>query len=470
MRTDIAEAIGFTYIKNKLECMSPYGEMLIKELKPYQDKPALIDELSNISRAIKALSDQDAVSRLFRLLMPLKDIRRSVQHIGEGALDEVELFEIKRFLLQLREIIPAYEKTKCVFLGVAFPELSKALDLLCIDGNCTAGFYISDKYSEALRDIRNKKREIELKIRSANSSDIDNLKIERLITVDAESREEAKIRRELSEALLPYKGDIEASIDMLGRVDLVFAKARLADKYNASCPQITDDMCVEFKQMINPYIADALQKSGMAFTPVSIFAGSGSCVITGANMGGKSVALKTLALNTYCALCGMFVFAEQGVVPMLECISLICEDSEDTEGGLSSFGGEMLRLSDELKNADSRAMLLFDELARGTNPQEGARIMRALVKYLNNKKAICVLTTHYDGVSRLAKRRYRVIGLKDFDFDSVKGRAGALAVAQSMNYGLYEAPNDDECPKEAIGICKMLLGDSDFLKVLLEEE
>ena len=130
----------------------------------------------------------------------------------------------------------------------------------------------------------------------------------------------------------------------------------------------------------------------------------------------------------------------------------------------------MLRLGDELKNADSCAMLLFDELARGTNPQEGARIMRALVKYLNNKKAICVLTTHYDGVSRLAKRRYRVIGLKDFDFDSVKGRAGALAVAQSMNYGLYEAPNEDECPKEAIGICKMLLGDSDFLKVLLEEE
>ena len=477
MKTDFLTKCGFTYIKNMLSCSSPYGDELIKKLAPLENKALIDAELKNAALAKAALCDAnktDAINSLSHYFMCIKNIRRSINNIGETTLDEVELFEVKRFLIQLREIKTAYEKCDFGFTGIEFSDVSDALKILCIDDNCNISFYISDNYSEALKEIRRQKRSLELKIRTAVEPELSELKRQRLIIADKEDTEEANVRAKLTKELVPYKNMLLSAIQSIAHTDLLLAKAQIALKYNTVMPKISDSssdsMKLSFTDMINPAVSDSLEAKNRTFIPVTLSACSGSTVITGANMGGKSIALKTVALNCYLALCGMFVFAKEAVVPYLDNIAIIDEDGEDMKNGLSSFGSEILMIGDELKNTDGCSLILFDEIARGTNPQEGAKIMRALVKYLNSKKAICILTTHYDGVARYAKKHYRVMGLKDFDFSSVKGREGAEAIAANMNYGLYEAGTDDECPKEAIGICRMLLEGEPLLDVLLNED
>ena len=465
MDYNLYNKIGFEFIKNMTECSSPYGAELVKKLSPIKDTTLLEREYDNIEKVL-TIGGTDRLSSLF---MCIKDIRRSIEGIGEGALDEVSLFEIKRYLLQLREIKAEYEKSNLLLSGVEIPSCEKALDILCIDGNCNAGFYINDSYSEKLREIRREKREIEKKIRLAEESTAKLLKLDRMKITERESEEELRIRHEISENLKPYKDDIRESVKAVGHIDFTIAKAQTAKKLGAVRPIIEGDG-IRMKEMRNPYVEKLLREKGRAFTPVSIEAFPGSTVITGANMGGKSVALKTLALNCCAAMCGMFVFAKEAYLPVLCDIAMIAEDSEDTRNGLSSFGGEMIRLRDALRNTDECTLLLFDELARGTNPQEGARIVRAVVKYLNTKCAISVFATHYDGIAEYAKKHYRVIGLRDFDFDKVKSIQGVETIAANMNYGLYEAAPDEKCPREAVGIAKVLLHGEPILDVLLDEE
>lgn len=469
MKYELMEKIGFSYVKKLLVCVCVYGEEQVKKLAPFTDKNELQTEFDNIYRAINTGLDKECTARLLRLFMPIKDIRRSIRSLGEGTADEVSLFEIKRFLLQIKEIIPAYADTGYNFCGINIPECTGALEHLCIDGNYSVGFYISDMYSERLKEIRVKKKEIEQYIRAADLKDVDELKHKRLLIADEEALEETRIREQLSKDLAPYKEDMLLAAEAIGRIDLILAKAKLAIDKHAVCPVIADETMVEFINMRNPYIEYELEKKGRSFTPVTMCAQSGSTVITGANMGGKSVALKTLALNAYAALCGMYVFAEKGKLPLFEDISVIAEDSEDVKNGLSSFGGEMLNLKSELANTDKCTLLLFDELARGTNPQEGARIMKAVVRHLNGKRAVSVLTTHYDGVAPLAKRHYRVIGLRDFSFSGLRSSLenGVEAISQHMNYGLYEADASEECPKEAIEICRFLLQGEPLLDEIL---
>ena len=83
------------------------------------------------------------------------------------------------------------------------------------------------------------------------------------------------------------------------------------------------------------------------------------------------------------------------------------------------------------------SLFLLDEFARGTNPDEGAVIVQAVTKYLNEVNAISLLTTHYDKVAENARLHYQVI-------------------ARHMNYGLYRVEGKSDCPRDALNICRML--------------
>jgi DNA mismatch repair ATPase MutS len=189
-------------------------------------------------------------------------------------------------------------------------------------------------------------------------------------------------------------------------------------------------------------------------------------------MGGKSVALKTIALNTLLALCGMYTFAENAIVSLLDNIYIISEDLESIDSGLSSFGGEILEFNRISKKINDKSLLIMDEFARGTNPDEGAAIVKATTQWLQNKDAFSVLSTHYDNVAELAGAHYQVIGLKDIDLISLKSELAVIEVnkgvdriADHMNYGLYKVVGKQNCPKDALNICKLLDLDPDIVQL-----
>ncbi len=461
--------IGFQYIIDLLTPSSPYGEALVKRIKIYapSEKEKLEADLDNVERAVEAIKEfPKRFSMLRRYMAALKDIRRSVEMLDRLELGDVELFELKRYLLQLELIAPEFKEINrhAHFHDITIEPLTCALDILDPDGGRIAAFHISGGLSEKLASIRAEKRKIEDAIRlEAEVEAREALRLKRTGIVAKEDMEEDRIRRGLCQKLAVYKRSILESMENMARLDYTLARAALALRLNARRPIITGGE-MRLNGMINPQTAESLKARGSGFAPISIALERGAAVITGANMGGKSVALKTIALNVLCAHCAMFVFAKSAELPLFDAMHLISEDLEDTSRGLSSFGAEIVRFNEALEDIKGKglSLLLLDEFARGTNPGEGAMIVKGIVKYLGKMNAISVLTTHYDNVANCAAAHYRVVGLNGVDMDRLKaeiglsGKGGVGIIERHMNYGLFLVEDSSGAPRDALNICRLL--------------
>lgn len=463
------ENIGFPYVTDMLQVSSPYGRQLVRDLRPYSraERPELLRQLSNVQRVLEGeASCKKSLDRMLRVFMTVKDVRASVIRCGETALNEIELFEVKCFLLRCHEIQPLFREVDSLLEleGVVMEDTTAALDILDPEGNRTAAFFIPDRTSPRLLALRKEKRELEEQIRRLpDGEERETLRGERVRTAVEEELEENRIRGEMSQALRPYIPAILRNMDTIGELDLTVEKARLARRYGGVMPQLTE-RTLDMTDMTNPMVVDVLREQGKAFTPVSISLERGAAVITGANMGGKSVAIKTLALNVLLTHCGLFPFAREAKVPMFDGLYLLAEDGSSVERCLSSFGGEMVRFNEMVREmAGEFPLVLLDEFARGTNPDEGAAIVQAVTRYLDRQDAISVLATHYDRVARWGSAHYQVIGLKDMDPETVRkeiaglsGNAGVELIGRYMNYGLYRVEEQRDCPRDALNICRLL--------------
>ncbi|MBP3588533.1 MAG: hypothetical protein J6J51_05825 [Clostridia bacterium] len=500
------ENIGFQYVLDALKPCSPYGEERVRELKPFEpcEKAELQRQLSNIQRVLTVLEAeaidsgkkarpegpvcdlpemqgelerirsaleqgegcQKALDKLLLVFMTVKNVRPTAQKCREAHLNEIELFELKRFLLKCDEMLPLFNLIQPTLQleGISLKDTSGALDLLDPEHNRVASFYIFDGYSQTLRALRKEKRELEEQIRRLpDGEEKEALQARRSRVAADEEHEEMRIRGELSEGLRPYIDDMLHNMEAIADIDLTVEKACLALRYGGTMPRFTENT-LSMTDMINPQIADAVQGRGKTFTPVSIALEKGATVITGANMGGKSVALKTIALNILLIQCGFFPFAKNASAPLFDGMYIISEDLENIDRGLSSFGGEMVRFNQVVNQIESGfSFIMLDEFARGTNPDEGAAIVQSVTAYLNSKNAVTVLATHYDNVAQRGNAHYQVIGLKDLDVDQLQaeiaargGNVGVELISQHMNYGLYRVEGKQDCPRDALNICRLL--------------
>ena len=468
------EKVGFSHVIDLLGTCSPYGTERKKKLRVYDNtrEAELTDEFYNISRVMTYMGEHDC-TRIERRLLGLKDIRGSVGSIDSLSLNDIELFELKRFLLQLELIADDFSEmdSTCQLKNIDIAPFTEALEVLDPDGMKTQTFMLSSSLSEELCAIRREKKDIEILLRKEMDQERRaTLLRERARITAMEDAEETRLRAMLCEKLLPYKQGLLNVIDALGSLDFTLARARLALRYGCCCPSISQGG-LELSGMINPAIQDALEKRGKRFTPVSMQARHGVTVITGANMGGKTVALNTVALNVLCVHCAIFPFARHAQVPLFDRLYLIAEDMQDSSKGLSSFGAEMMRLDAallDIKKHDA-SLLLIDELARGTNPDEGACIVKGVVNMLKTMSVISVLTTHYDNVACYADAHYQVKGLCGVDMQALtaqiakKRSASVELIEEYMNYGIIRVDTASEVPKDALRICELLGIDKELL-------
>ena len=244
-------------------------------------------------------------------------------------------------------------------------------------------------------------------------------------------------------------------------------------RYGGVRPEITETE-LELTDMINPELCDLLEQKGRSFVPVSIRLEQGATVITGANMGGKSVVMKTVALNVLLLQAGFLVCAKKARMPLFYSVKMLFDDLQSIQSGLSGFGSEIVQFQKALEEVEQGySLFLLDEFARGTNPDEGAVIVQAVTKYLNEVNAISLLTTHYDKVAENARLHYQIIGLRDVDPElsraaterelneirqelAATGDDGIQVIARHMNYGLYRVEGKSDCPRDALNICRML--------------
>lgn len=476
--------IGFSYVLERLEPCSPLGEELKRRAAPYDKsgREALMRELENTGLLFDALKkNRESFYPLERVLMQLKDIRRSVASSRSMTLSEVELFEVKRFLILLEGLEKACKELPVIerLNDISIFSMDDALCILDPDGMRAQTFRLSDNCSQELREIRRERKRVDAELRSASDpAERDRLTADRTVLSAREENEETRLRGVMTKEFSEHSDRLEALIASIARLDLALAKAKLMLVEGGSIPIIAsrDGAEIVLEKMENPMLRTVLKEKGRNFTPVSIALTRGAAVITGANMGGKSVAVKTLALNVLLALSGFPVFAERAEMPMLSGIDLLYEDREDSRGGLSSFGGEMSvfgSILDSVRRERDRLVLL-DEFARGTNPSEGSALVRAAVRYFCDKKnAYALITTHFDDVASCACRHYQVMGLKNVDGAALEaalasgggeGASRSELLSRFMDYGLFRAESTENPPRDALKICRALNIPSEFMQ------
>lgn len=471
--------IGYEYVIEMLRPSSCFGIEKSRRIKPFvkADQDLLIKEFDNIE-LIMGVYDQCRrdIEALNRYMAHFKDIRPSLRRGDDYCFNEVELFELKNYLIQFCQMYQVFQRFNetCQLIDISLYDVEEALDIVDPDKKRVPSFYVSETYSDLLREIRKEKKNIEIAIRTEQNPSLkENLLADRVRVVVREEEEENRIRKDITARLRPFLTLMQHNIQTTADLDVLIQKARLAKEYGCVRPEITEHE-LYFDNMVHPQIDAVLSSKSKSFTPVSIRLEHGASVITGANMGGKSVSLKTTVLNTMLVLCGFYPFAERAGAPMFEEIHYVAEDKQSIDQGLSSFGAEIMQL-DAVVQASKRAfcLIVLDEFARGTNPDEGAVIVQAVTKYFNAQDSMTLMTTHYDNVAEFAGTHYQVIGLKDVDTEALRkeiaassAKKGVDIIAKHMNYGLYQVYGKADCPRDALNICRMLALDENILAII----
>lgn len=214
-----------------------------------------------------------------------------------------------------------------------------------------------------------------------------------------EADEIERILTELTAMLAPYADEIREDLNIMGQIDLVFAKAKLSRELNAVMPRLNRNNYVRIVRGRHPLIpADRV-------VPIDIWIGKDyrSLIITGPNTGGKTVTLKIVGLFALMVQSGIFVPANEGSeFPVFEHIYADIGDEQSIEQSLSTFSSHMKNIVGILDKADENSLVLLDELGAGTDPIEGAALAMSILEELNDRHCICVSTTHYSEIKAFA--------------------------------------------------------------------
>lgn len=461
-------SIGFSFLIDRLKVITPYGLERKRNIREYKkgEEELLLKELNNIEAIINDLNGEpNILNEINGKLLKIKDIRNSIKRCKKGEiLDDIELYEIKIFAMISDELMNIINKYMDNVTDIDFKPLMNIYELLDPGNLKIPTFYIYDDYSKKLSKIRKQKKQIEDKIIKEKELDkLTKLKSDRLKLVICEEDEEQIVRKYISNNLKNNLEEIEININSIGHIDFLIAKSLLSLEYGGIKPQVSKNFDLVLEEMVNPEIKEVLLIKEQHFTPITIRLKSGTTLITGANMGGKSITLKTVVLNAMLFQSGFFVYAKKAILPIFDFIGFISDDMQNMEQGLSTFGAEIIKLKQIIEYCKAKkGLIVLDEFARGTNIEEGQTLVKTLCKYLNKFETITLLSTHYDEVEDNNMTHYQVVGLKNVDFESLKrgidlNKEKSIEIIQeSMDYRIEIVNNKSEVPRDALNICTLL--------------
>ena len=226
----------------------------------------------------------------------------------------------------------------------------------------------------------------------------------------------------LREKVGAHMARIQATAAAVAELDTLCAFAAVASKNNYCRPTVDDGDVIEIHDGRHPVVEQVLK--GSLFVPNDTYMGrqeSRVAIITGPNMAGKSTYMRQVALITLMAQVGSFVPARSARIGVVDRIFTRIGASDDLSAGQSTFMVEMTEVSDILKHATSRSLLILDEIGRGTSTFDGMSIARAVLEHCADRKKLgckTLFATHYHELTELENT---LPGVKNFNI-AVKAR------------------------------------------------
>lgn len=422
---------GIRYCFDLLELQSGYARKYLLDSKMMTTAEEIVEVYASLEKFTSLLEREPSlIQNLQFRLQGLRNISNTLISLEEGSsLDDIEFFEIKHLALLGDEVQQLFSTSETADVWSNF-DLDNIIRILDPDGLKIGTFYVYDSYSMEVRKLR---RELE------SDPDNEDLK-ERLLN------EEERIKRVLCNLLRPYATELTNLLHSLAELDIVISKAIQRKKESFTIPTVGKS--TSFEGLFHPEVKSILAQKGKVFQQLSFRYKPGEPgIIIGANMGGKTVALKSLCLCQYLFQFGFAIPALKAEMVPVENIVFCFGDDQDQQKGLSSFAAEILRIDRMIAMVESGAttLALVDEPARTTNPTEGSALVSSLLRILSDCPNLSlILTTHYNVDS--SARCWRVKGLVDDE----KGYDGL-----KMDYSLTESANN-EVPHEALNIARKL--------------
>jgi DNA mismatch repair protein MutS2 len=513
-----AQVLGFDWLTGAVAPTSAYGERRFAELQPFvAGQEAAAQSRAQRVADIAAALDAERLDSLAAALAASPDAAGTIARASMGdVLDDPGFLELSRFCSTI-DRIDEQLAGQTALPGIANDAVHIVADALAIGSREAFGFYLADAFDEDLKRTRDRLareqaefdtirgREIERAARELGRDEIagDEFIVMRadlegsmppgvrvvreaptylLCTLEygeaslaalerraaaavAVAEAEERVRVALSSIVRDHAAALGSAANALGEADVLLAAARFAQRHRCVAATVVAEPTLVFERARFLPLEEELATAGRRFVPLDLELHD-SVVLTGPNMGGKSVALQTCGFIALAAAFGLPVPAIRARTALFDQIAWLGMGREMRIGGLlSSFAREIVELREILARGASRLLILADEFARTTTPHEGRALMVALLARLRDLGACGLLATHLSGIAAAAGvRHFAVRGLRGVPHPSTRDAGEALAaLAQSMDYTIAEVSGDEAARADAIALTALLGIDREFV-------
>ncbi|MEM6737474.1 MAG: endonuclease MutS2, partial [Bacteroidota bacterium] len=478
---DIETKLGFDQIKKLLAdfCQSQKGTALALKIKPINKYEIVTKWLDQVKEMIRLKSDANGqvsfeFSDFEEYLIKLK--------VPGTFLDPADFHKLKRGVLTVTSWIQFFKK-----YNASYPQLLGLVEKIDLDPTLSTEIddtidrrgEVKDHVSLELSEIRSSISKSERAVRSAIQRILKKAKSDELTNEDStltirdgrlvipvkaehkkripgfvhdesatgqtvylepgevlnmnnevrelkyrERREVIRILISLSDKVRRNLPELMKGVDLIEKLDLIYAKTKLLSLLDASIPDLKKQTDFELIHANHPLLYLSNRASGKSVIPLSLTLDHENrvLIISGPNAGGKSVALKTIGLIQFMIQSGLPIpVHEESKLGFFSSIYIDIGDTQSIEDDLSTYSSHLTSIKFFLQHSDKKTLFLIDEFGKGTEPQFGGAIAESVLCELNKKRSFGIVTTHYQNLKKIGDETPGLInGAMKYDHEALE--------------------------------------------------